>query len=162
HFHVWSQKEIANLLRYIGMSVEYVLDMIPNFSHSFLVVGRHGQANVGREGNKLNSGVRAPQRLPRSCRDSELASRTGLSPGELSDAVASGIFDERFYLSMYQDIATAGVDPLEHYLLQGRFEKRRPSALFDPSAYLDANPELTGQGIEPFLHYVRIGRAAGA
>jgi SAM-dependent methyltransferase len=162
HFHVWSQKEIANLLRYIGMSVEYVVDMIPDFSHSFLVVGRHGEAEVEREGTKVRSGVRALQRRPRSYSDSELAHQAGLSSGEVSAALASGIFDERFYLAMHPDIAAAGVDPLEHYLLQGRFEKRSPSALFDPSAYLHANPEVAAQGIEPFFHYVHTGRAAGA
>jgi SAM-dependent methyltransferase len=162
HFHVWSQKEIANLLRYIGLKIEYVIDLVPELSHSFVVIGRRGRADVGREGNEVDSGVRVPQRRPRAWSDSELASRAGLSPGEVCAAVASGIFDERFYLAMYPDVAAAGVDPLEHYLLQGRFEKRRPSALFDPSAYVHANPDVAAQGIEPFLHYVRTGRAAGA
>jgi SAM-dependent methyltransferase len=161
HFHVWSQKEITKLLRYIGLSIEYVIDLVPELSHSFLVIGRHGQTEVGREVNKNDPAARVPQRRPRAWSDSELASRAGLSPSEVSAAVASGIFDERFYLAMHPDVAAAGVDPLEHYLLQGRFEKRRPSALFDPSAYVHANPEVAAEGIEPFLHYVRTGRAAG-
>jgi len=56
-----------------------------------------------------------------------------LPPIALRAAIASGVFDERFYLSTYPDIAAAGVDPLEHYLAAGRFEGRRPSAIFDPA-----------------------------
>src|SRR5208282_6239614 len=92
---------------------------------------------------------------------SDLANRAGLSASDLKAAVASGIFDERFYLMTYPDIAEAGVNPLEHYLTTGRFEKRKPSAVFDPSAYIEANPQVATEGMEPFLHYVLIGQAAG-
>ena len=71
-------------------------------------------------------------------------------------------FDRDFYLKIYPDVATAGVDPFHHYLTHGRFEKRKASALFDPASYLDANPEVAVSGIEPFLHYALIGRAANA
>ena len=99
-------------------------------------------------------------RLKRS--EFSLARRAGLSPSDLDAVVASGVFDERFYLTTYPDVAEAGVAPLEHYLVSGRFEKRRASAVFDPVAYAGANPEVAASGMEPFLHYVLIGRAAGA
>ena len=102
------------------------------------------------------------QRLRRSLRDIGLAKRVGLSRSDLSAVVAAQIFDERFYLKAYPDIAEAGVNPFEHFLVFGRFEKRKPSAIFDPVAYAEANPEVAASGMEPFLHYVLVGQAAGA
>lgn len=89
------------------------------------------------------------------------AKRVGLTRSVLRAVVASEIFDERFYLMAYPEVAEAGVSPFEHYLTVGRFEKRKPSAIFDPVAYAEANPEAAASGMEPFLHYVLIGRAAG-
>jgi ubiquinone/menaquinone biosynthesis C-methylase UbiE len=40
HFHVWSQNEIVDLLRYIGLKIEYAIDLIPDRPDSFLVIGR--------------------------------------------------------------------------------------------------------------------------
>lgn len=40
HYHVWTQNEVVDLLRYIGMSIEYVADVVPDMTNSFLVVGR--------------------------------------------------------------------------------------------------------------------------
>jgi len=91
-----------------------------------------------------------------------LAKRVGLSRRDLKAAVVSEIFDERFYLMTYPEVAEATVSPFEHYLATGRFEKRKPSAIFDPVAYAEANPEVATSGMEPFLHYVFVGQAAGA
>ena len=102
------------------------------------------------------------QRLKRFVGDIGLAKRAGLSRSDLNAVIASAMFDERFYLMTYSDIAEAGVDPFEHYLVFGRFENRKPSAIFDPVAYVEANPEVATSGMEPFLHYVLVGQAAGA
>jgi SAM-dependent methyltransferase len=40
HFHVWSQNEVVDLLRYVGLSIDYVADVIPENPISFLVIGR--------------------------------------------------------------------------------------------------------------------------
>lgn len=40
HFHVWSQNEMVDLLRYIDLAIEYVADVVPELSNSFLVIGR--------------------------------------------------------------------------------------------------------------------------
>jgi hypothetical protein len=100
--------------------------------------------------------------LRRLRRDLALAKRAGLSRRALRAVVVSAIFDERFYLRMYPDVAEAGMDPLEHYLVYGRFENRHASLIFDPVAYAEANPEIATSGMEPFLHYVLVGQAAGA
>jgi hypothetical protein len=100
------------------------------------------------------------QGLLPSRRDPDLANRAGLSEQALQ--AASEIFDARFYLMTYPDVVAAGVDPFEHYLLAGRFEKRKPCVVFDPADYAQTNPEVTSAGFEPFLHYALIGKAAGA
>src|SRR5262249_9612504 len=40
HFHVWSQNEAVDLLRYVGPSIEYVADVVPEHPISFLIIGR--------------------------------------------------------------------------------------------------------------------------
>jgi hypothetical protein len=45
-------------------------------------------------------------------------------------------FDAAWYLQRYPDIAEAGVDPFEHYLLWGWREGRNPSASFDTGFYV--------------------------
>jgi hypothetical protein len=101
-------------------------------------------------------------RFQRSLSDWDLAGCAKMSSDDLQIILASGIFDEHFYLVTYPDIARASMNPFEHYLLHGRSEGRRPSAVFDPRAYLEANPEVAARGFDPLVHYVSIGRAAGA
>ena len=61
-------------------------------------------------------------------------------------------FDAAHYLRRYPDVAAAGMDPFEHYLVQGAAEDREPSAAFDPvfyrARYLRQHPEAV-----PLLHY---------
>ena len=40
HHHVWTQNEVVDLFRYVGSSIEYVANVIPEMPESFLVVGR--------------------------------------------------------------------------------------------------------------------------
>ena len=60
---------------------------------------------------------------------------------------------------MYSDVAAAGVDPLDHYLLQGASEGRRPQLLLDGDWYRQKNPDVGN--MNPLVHYVRVGRAEG-
>lgn len=55
--------------------------------------------------------------------------------------LASGFFDPEFYLQHYPDVATAGLDPLEHFLKNGGRESRSPSRKFDGPFYVLSNPE---------------------
>ncbi len=61
-------------------------------------------------------------------------------------------FDAAHYLARYPDVAAAGMDPFEHYLLRGAAEDREPSATFDPvfyrGRYLRHHPTAI-----PVLHY---------
>ena len=93
--------------------------------------------------------------------DQVFLDKARLSRRELEAIVASGVFDREFYLANYLDIAAARVNPLEHYLVTGRYEKRLANPLFDPAEYFELNPELQSCGIEPFQHYALVGKQAG-
>ena len=64
-------------------------------------------------------------------------------------------FDAAWYLQSYPDIAAAGIDPFEHYLLWGWREGRNPSASFDTNFYVRRylDPE---QDENPLLHFRRL------
>lgn len=72
------------------------------------------------------------------------------------DGTASPLpeFDATYYLATYPDVAAAGVDPCEHYLLYGFREGRNPSADFDTQYYIHRYLE-PGTAENPILHYRR-------
>lgn len=71
------------------------------------------------------------------------------------------VFDADFYLAINEDVALAGVDPLDHYRQLGWKEDRDPSPLFDVSWYLDQAPHLRTGGVEPLQHYIDFGWLEG-
>lgn len=73
----------------------------------------------------------------------------------------SDLFDAAGYLAENPDVAAAGLDPLEHFLLHGAKEGRRASAKFDTVLYLAANPDVAEAGLNPLVHYLRHGRDEG-
>ncbi len=101
------------------------------------------------------------RRLPRQT-NPDLAARAGLSLWVLGEVLNSELFDEHYYRSMYPDIVGTNDDPLEHFLISGRLEDRRPSAIFDPAAYRSANPDITETGLDAFTHFILIGQGLGA
>ena len=70
-------------------------------------------------------------------------------------------FDAPYYLLTNQDVSAAAIDPLDHYVRNGRWEGRKPAHWFDPAFYRGANPDAAASGQDPFLHYVVTGRAEG-
>lgn len=76
-------------------------------------------------------------------------------------AAVRAIFDAKYYLRRYPDIAEAGVDPLAHFLSTGWAEGRNPCALFDTELYLERNPDVALVGMNPLVHYVRHGAREG-
>ncbi|WP_334163261.1 glycosyltransferase [Phenylobacterium sp.] len=73
----------------------------------------------------------------------------------------AGEFDADFYLTAHPDIAAAGIDPLEHFLVTGWREGRDPHPKFSVKDYLETYPDIAHAGMNPFVHYVRTGRAEG-
>ena len=70
-------------------------------------------------------------------------------------------FDRTFYISKYEDIALAKVDPLRHYCLTGWRELRDPSGDFSTNFYLTNNPDVKEAGINPYYHFIIAGRREG-
>ncbi|GJD66304.1 glycoside hydrolase family 99-like domain-containing protein [Methylobacterium frigidaeris] len=63
-------------------------------------------------------------------------------------------FDMEFYLDRNQDIVTAGIDPVEHYISYGYREGRNPSEKFNTDYYV--RRYLGGHLDEcPLLHYLK-------
>ncbi len=63
-------------------------------------------------------------------------------------------FDSAWYLRSYPDVARAGMDPLEHYLVQGYREARDPSPNFDARFYKRRHlRDIPGEN--PLLHYLK-------
>lgn len=84
--------------------------------------------------------------------------------GRYADPAVAAIapfVDVAWYNTSYPDIATAGIDPVEHYAQAGWQEGRRPNAMFDPRWYLEAYPDIGKARIDPFLHYVTAGFREG-
>jgi O-antigen biosynthesis protein len=71
------------------------------------------------------------------------------------------MFDSRFYLAIYPDVASSGLNPLVHYILYGGREKRRPHRGFDPVFYLHQRPDVGHAGMNPLLHYWKHGKNEG-
>jgi hypothetical protein len=70
-------------------------------------------------------------------------------------------FSPEYYLSLYKDVADAGVDPLLHYYAEGWREGRNPNRSFDTQYYLRSNEDVRAAGVHPFWHYLVAGRAEG-
>ncbi len=67
-------------------------------------------------------------------------------------------FDPQYYLRASPDVAAAGVDPFEHYLLYGYREGRDPSAEFDTRFYMRRYMDGTSD-LNPLMHYRRFRHA---
>jgi glycosyltransferase involved in cell wall biosynthesis len=78
----------------------------------------------------------------------------------------SGDFDVEWYLKRYPDVAGAGMDPLDHFLLHGLNEGRAPNASageahiagrFDADWYAAYYPDVTQSGMDPLEHFLKYG-----
>lgn len=86
-----------------------------------------------------------------------------VDPANAADQIAlvQSEFDAAYYLAAYPDIATAGVDPLQHFFFTGWREGRNPNPTFDSRYYLSANEDVLDAGLNPFWHYLVSGRDEG-
>src|SRR5688572_28901157 len=69
----------------------------------------------------------------------------------------SPFFDAEYYLGCDPDVASARVDPLDHFTSSGSRERRNPHPGFDTGSYLDTDPSVSEPGVNPLYHYVVIG-----
>ncbi|WP_218419445.1 hypothetical protein [Alteromonas lipotrueae] len=73
----------------------------------------------------------------------------------------SDLFDAKWYLETYKDVAAVGIEPMQHYLSSGASEGRNPSSRFDGNWYLQRYPDVAETGMNPLLHYIKHGREEG-
>ena len=64
------------------------------------------------------------------------------------------LFDTRFYLETYPDVANFDGTPFQHYLVYGASEGRQPHPAFDPTWYRRQRPNEKGQLDQPLIDYV--------
>ena len=69
----------------------------------------------------------------------------------------SGLFDFKYYLKQYPNLASKGSNPLKHYLCYGWRESRKPNELFDTKWYLENYPDVAMSDINPLYHYLKFG-----
>jgi hypothetical protein len=70
-------------------------------------------------------------------------------------------FNGAYYLAMNPDVAAAGADLMDHFLLFGWREGRDPNGDFSVKGYLARYPDVAAAGLNPFVHYLKQGRAEG-
>ena len=97
----------------------------------------------------LKEVLRSPKRfIYRACYEYPLLKETPL-------------FDKKFYLNTYPDVARSKIDPIWHYILYGASEGRLPSRQFNSRVYLENNPDVKKSNINPLVHYINRGKAEG-
>jgi hypothetical protein len=70
-------------------------------------------------------------------------------------------FDIAFYLANNPNIEEQGLDPVEHYVLQGWKDGLNPNRVFHTQFYLERYPDVAAANINPFYHYLVSGKAEG-
>lgn len=73
----------------------------------------------------------------------------------------SGLFDARWYLRQYPDVASSWIDPLDHFVRYGGTEQRDPGPHFSSGSYWARYPDVARAAINPLIHYLSVGKAAG-
>lgn len=80
---------------------------------------------------------------------------------ELRLTARSGLFDARWYLRQYPDVAQAWIDPLDHFIRYGAQEDRDPGPQFSSGWYKARYPDVARAGISPLTHYLLQGKREG-
>lgn len=74
--------------------------------------------------------------------------------GQGGAAPAERVPFSRWYLSKYEDVAAAGVDPVDHYVRFGAIEGRSPGPLFDRRFYLMQLTQGLAKGADPLADFL--------
>lgn len=68
------------------------------------------------------------------------------------------LFDNRYYLSTYKDVASTGTNPLIHYIQHGWKELRNPSKKFDTAWYWLVHQNGDTGCLNPLTHFYKLGK----
>src|SRR5579884_4011790 len=101
----------------------------------------------------------ALQRIEERLHDADEAAARPLRA--MRTLLASGLFDAGYYLLECPEAASAGMDPLEHYVTRGEAEGRCPNPLFQTQYYRDHAMIGLPPGVGALEHYVVEGERAG-
>ncbi|MGI4950589.1 MAG: glycoside hydrolase family 99-like domain-containing protein [Janthinobacterium lividum] len=151
HFHRYGWKENRKPNAYFDPAwyVEHNTDVAAGGQDPLLHYVEHGE-HEGRQPVAFFDPLWYRQRyaVPRGvlCLTHFLQHRHGGAVSPLPE------FDAAHYLARYPDVAAAGMDPFEHYLVQGAAEDREPSAAFDAAFYRERYLRHL-PGIVPLLHF---------
>lgn len=74
---------------------------------------------------------------------------------------SSTLFDDKWYMESYPDVAMASMSPALHYLKYGWLMGRDPSLKFSNDLYIANNKGIKEKTINPLLHYLTIGEKEG-
>ena len=67
----------------------------------------------------------------------------------------SGLFDEKYYLEIYEDVRKSDIDPLKHYIKNGWKEGRNPSQSFNTNDYIQRNNISLNSKYSPLFHQIK-------
>jgi GT2 family glycosyltransferase len=90
-----------------------------------------------------------------------VANEFEIHTGLYAEIATSEFFDSDWYLKTYPDVASAGADPIRHFLNHGARELRNPAPNFDTRWYLSVNPDVRESGQNPLVHFLRYGQSEG-
>jgi hypothetical protein len=76
-----------------------------------------------------------------------------------AEILASGLFDEVWYLAQYPQARAFRGGPVLHFLTEGWRAQCNPSPRFDTAFYIAGNADMVRDKINPLLHFIRIGKA---
>jgi LmbE family N-acetylglucosaminyl deacetylase/glycosyltransferase involved in cell wall biosynthesis len=74
--------------------------------------------------------------------------------GDAETIEKSGLFDEKYYLENNPDVRNSDLTAVEHYLIYGGYEGRKPSDKFNHDLYMNQYPEVLETGKNPLLYYI--------
>lgn len=80
---------------------------------------------------------------------------------ELRLIARSGLFDARWYLRHYPDVAQAWIDPLDHFARYGALEDRDPGPSFGSDWYKARYSDVARSDASPLTHYLLKGKDEG-
>ena len=134
------------------------------------IVGRLFLAAFGPRYSRSNSISRQPAAIPHAVSAATVKAEAGAgsvrsqnawledTPALTQDIElirASGLFDDRYYSTMYSDRIARGEDPLTHFCRVGWRQKLDPSGRCVVAGYLAANPLVAKSDENPLVHYLK-------
>ncbi|MGD1865613.1 MAG: tetratricopeptide repeat protein [Phormidesmis sp.] len=81
--------------------------------------------------------------------------------GSAADYNPNPLFDNRFYLEQYPEVAQTGLNPLAHYHCFGYQLGYDSHPCFSTVTYQSLNPDVAAAEIDPLEHYLACGAQAG-